>query len=194
MNIDISDINKKHEELRESFFQTFQGRSQYQISNFVVGAHCSLERQFDQCVLELQMKYYHIKRADITRRKLLKEIAEDVDPFVKEEKELDLEQLEIMIIGAIREFNHLYKIYQSMPKFTIEQLQEAESKYWLERITTQAQIEIDAHGTIGTGNAEVLRQMDLINGDSRRFFENIKNHPGVNEIVKDIANQIEATK
>ena len=105
-----------------------------------------------------------------------------------------MEQLEISIVGAIREFNHLYNIFQSMPKFTIEQLQEAESKYWLERITTQAQIDIEAHGSIGTGNGEVLRQIDLIKGDTQRFLNYIKDHPGVNEMVKDINKQIEENK
>lgn len=191
MNTDISTVNEKHKELHDAFLQIFNGRSQYQISNFVVGPHCTLERQYDQCVTELQAKYYSIKRADVTRRKLIKEIDSVADEFDKEEKQLDLEQLEIAIISNIREFNHLYTIFSSMPKFTAEQLQEAEVKYWLERLSIQAQIDIDATGSISTGNYDALRQIDLVGGHASRLMHYIKDHPGVNDIVNQIAREIE---
>lgn len=194
VTIDITNINQKHKELHDSFMQIFNGRSQYQISNFVVGPHCTLERQYDQCVTELQAKYYNIKRADISRRKLLKELESVSDEFEKEEKLLDLEQSEIGIISNIREFNHLYSIYSSMPKFTAEQLQEAESKYWLERLSIQAQIDIDATGSISTGNYDALRQIDLVGGHASRLMHYIKDHPGVNDIVNQIAREIEDKK
>lgn len=194
MSVDITDINEKHKELHNAFLQIFNGRSQYQISNFVVGPHCTLERQYDQCVTELQSKYYSIKRADVSRRRLIKEIESVVDDFEKEEKQLDLEQLEIAIISNIREFEYLYTIFNSMPKFTAEQLQEAEVKYWLERLSTQAQIDIDATGSISTGNYDALRQIDLLNGHTSRFMHFIKDHPGVNEIISNIAKEIEKSK
>lgn len=194
MNTDISIVDEKHKELHNAFLQIFNGRSQYQISNFVVGPHCTLERQYDQCVTELQAKYYSIKRADVTRRRLIKEIESVVDEFDKEEKKLDLEQLEIAIISNIREFDHLYSIFASMPKFTAEQLQEAEVKYWLERLSIQAQIDIDSTGSISTGNYDALRQIDLLNGHASRFMHHVKDHPGVNEIINNIAKEIEKSK
>lgn len=194
MNTDISVVDEKHKELHKAFLQIFNGRSQYQISNFVVGSHCTLERQYDQCVTELQSKYYAIKRSDISRRKLIKQIESVVDEFDKEEKQLDLEQLEIAIISNIREFNHLYSIFTSMPKFTAEQLQEAELKYWLERLSTQAQIDIDATGSISTGNYDALRQIDLVGGHASRLMNYIKDHPGVNQIVNQIAEEIGKNK
>jgi hypothetical protein len=68
-----------------------------------------------------------------------------------------------------------------MPKFTAEEMEAGETKYWLERLTIQAQIDIEAHGAIGTGNAEALRQIDLIRDYSKRFFESTQNHPGLNK-------------
>jgi hypothetical protein len=191
MNIDISDVNNKHDELHDAFLQIFQGRSNFQLDNFVVGAHMTDERQYAQCVIELQHKYFNIRRADITRKKLIQEINECEDEFKKEEKVIDLQETEISIIGALREFYHLYEIFKNMPKFTAEQLETAESKYWLKRLTTQSQIDIESQGSIGPGNAEALRQIDLINGHSSRFMHLIKDHPGVNEIVQKIAKEVE---
>jgi hypothetical protein len=194
INSNISELNQKHNELHDAFLQVFNGRSNYQISNFVIGPHCTIERQYDQCVTELQRKYFTIRRADVNRRKLIKEIEECKDQFLKEEKIIDLEELEIGIISSLKEFNYLYEIFKSMPKFSAEELQKAESMYWLKRLTTQAQIDVECNGSVDTGNAEALRQINLINDHSNRFMNYIKDHPGVNEIVKNIAKEIEDNK
>lgn len=183
MNTNINDINEKHNELHEAFLQIFQGRSNFQLDNFVVGMHTTPERQYAQCVLELQHKYYNIRRADIARRKLIKQIEDSTDEFEKEEKLIDLEEIEISIIGAIREFDHLYAIFQAMPKFNIEELEEGESKYWLERLSIQSQIDIESTGRISIGNYEALRQIDLINDHAKRFMQNLVDHPGLNTNV-----------
>ena len=188
-NTSITMIEEKYNELHEAFLEIFQGRSDFQIENFVVKAHASPERQYAQCVLELQNKYYSIKRADISRRKIKDEISKEVCPFVIEEKNLDLEQLEIAIIGALREFHILYQLYNKYPQYKNHELQVAESKYWIDRLATQAQQDIESHGAVSTGNAEALRQVGVINDYSKRFFESVQHHPG---LVKDkqISNQI----
>ena len=178
-NTDITLIEEKHNELHESFLEIFQGRSDFQIENFVVKSHTSPERQYAQCVLELQNKYYSIKRADISRRKIKDEISKEVCPFTIEEKNLDLEQLEIALIGALREFHILYELYKTYPQYSNKELQVAESKYWIDRLATQAQQDIEAHGAVSTGNAEALRQVGLITDYTKRFFESVQNHPGL---------------
>lgn len=182
---DITLIESKHNELHDAFLEIFQGRSDYQIENFVVNSHVTPERQYAQCVLELQNKYYSIKRADISRRKLQHEIKTEKCPFTIEEKELELEQLDIAMIGALREFDTLYRIFQTLPKFSNQQLQQSEANYWVERLATQAQQDIEAHGAVSVGNAEALRQANIINNYSQRFFESVKNHPGLIKGTKD---------
>jgi len=176
---DIALIDRRHAELHEAFCQIFQGRSDYQLKNFVVSAHVTPERQYAQCVLELQHKYYAIKKADISRRKLQHELKTTTCPFTIEEKALDLEQIDIAMVGALKEFDTLYKIFQSLPKFSNEELQEAEAAYWAERLATQAQQDIEAHGTVSVGNAEALRQANILNGYAHRFFESMRSHPGL---------------
>ena len=107
---DITLIESKHNELHDAFLEIFQGRSDFQLENFVVNAHTSPERQYAQCVLELQNKYYSIKQADISRRKINHEIKNEECPFTIEEKQLELEQLDIAMLGALREFDTLYKL------------------------------------------------------------------------------------
>jgi len=184
---DITLIESKHNELHDAFLEIFQGRSDFQLENFVVNAHTSPERQYAQCVLELQNKYYSIKQADISRRKINHEIKNEECPFTIEEKQLELEQLDIAMLGALREFDTLYKIYQKFPRYTNEQLQKAESKYWLERLTSQAQQDIESSGSVSVGNAEALRQVGVINSYSERFFESVQNHPG---LVKEKQNEM----
>lgn len=176
---DITLLENKHNELYQSFLEIFQGRSDFQLKNFVVNTHVSSERQYAQCVIELQNKYYTIKKADISTRKLKHKLKSETCPFKIEEIELELEQINIAIIGALREFDTLYKIYEKFPKYKNKDLQEAESKYWIERLTTQAQQDIEATGTISVGNAEALRQMGIIKSYSERFFESLQNHPGL---------------
>jgi len=187
MNQDISTAIDKYDELHERFISTFQGRSDFQIANFVVAAHSSPERQYAQCVTELQAKYFAIKRADITRRRLRKELGDIQCQFDREEKEVSLQELDIALIGALREFDTLYQIYKSFPAFTHEQLQAAEKSYWVERIATQAQRDIEAHGSVSPGNAEALQQVGLIDGYSKRFLESVQDHPG---LVKGTADDL----
>jgi len=191
MDTSIEPIERKYDELHEQFLEAFQGRSDFQISNFVVGAHKSPERQFAQCIAELQAKYFSIKRADINRRRLKHEIATGKCPFDIEEKEVALQELDIALTGALREFDALYQIYQQLPKFKNQELQEAERTYWLDRIAEQAQRDIEATGAVGTGNAEALRQVGLIDGYSERFLQSVQEHPGLVEKAKDDLLQIQ---
>lgn len=177
--VDFDRVKSAKDDLYDSFVNNLQGRSQYQLENFVVGMHNQPERQYSQISIELQHKYYNIRRADINRRKLLNDLAKEEDPFKKEEMELDLEQMDIAIIGALREFDYLYKLYQKYPKYTAEQIEAAEHKYWVERLAIQAQIDIEAHGRIGTGNMEALRQAKMITGQEHRFFEATNGYPGM---------------
>lgn len=185
MITDISTVTSKKQELYDAFLEIFQGRSDFQLQKFVVDVHVSTERQYAQCVLELQNKYYSIKRSDIIRRKLQHEIEKESCTFTVEEKKLELEQIEIAIVGALREFDTLYQIFQQLPKYTNKQLQDAEGEYWLKRLSTQAQQDIEAQGTISVGNAEALRQVGIIREYTERFMKVIEKHPGACEFLKE---------
>lgn len=163
-------VGDKRVELETAFHAINQGRSDFQLSNFVVGQHDTATRQYQQCVLELQLKTFTIRRMLVEKRKLEKKIlaATDVD-----DKELDcitLEELTLNVEGQVREWNTLYAIFQSMPKFTHEQIQAGEQEYWGYRLARQAQEDITAHGRIGVGNLDAMWQAKQIENPALAFI------------------------
>ena len=152
-------------DLLQAFAEIQQPRSPYQIEKFVVGQHATIEMQYFQCVLELQIKYNNIRRA-IINRKILQEDIEKLKAKGKhlkaELKEIDIEEQDAAMIGALREFQTLYNIWKSFPvKFTREQLDANQEQYWHKRLITDANNEIMAQGRIGKGLLEVLQQIGL---------------------------------
>lgn len=158
----LKNIIGKYDELLSAFDAVSQPRSDYQLLNFVVGDHETPERKYAQVVIELHVKMSVLRKAVVNQRKLIKRIKQEQDIDEKELLIIDLEDLDFSITGAIREFNTLYAIYSDLPKFTAEELQNAETEYWHKRLTRQALIDIEANGRIGTGNLNALRQANML--------------------------------
>lgn len=155
-------------EMEESFLAIQMPRSAYAIEKFVVGQHDTVEMQFCQCVLELQIKYDNLRRAKLGRRRIeiqIKELEEkgtEIDLIDADLKRIDQEQQDLAVLGALREFEALYKIYQSFPKkYTRQEIDDAQENYWKLRLERQAQQDLQATGRIGVGNSEALRQINL---------------------------------
>ena len=155
-------------EMEESFFAIQMPRSAYTIEKFVVGQHDTIEMQFCQTVLELQIKYDNLRRAKLGRRRIeiqIKELEEkgtEIDLIDADLKRIDQEQQDFAVLGALREFEALYKIYQSFPKkYTRKEIDDAQENYWKLRLERQAQQDLQATGRIGVGNSEALRQINL---------------------------------
>lgn len=74
--------------------------------------------------------------------------------------ELDLEDLDLGLLGEIREARALWRLWNKFGKvYSHAELEAAEEEYWLRRIDRQAQIDYQAQGRIGPGNLEALWQM-----------------------------------
>lgn len=155
-------IIDKKAELYQAFEDVSQSRSDYQLKHFVVGQHESPERRYLQIVLELQRKVSVLRRAKISLRQSQRKYAEEVDADERELIALDIEDGSLAISGAMREFNYLYAMYLASPKFTAEQLQEAEQAYWETRLARQSSLDIEATGRIGVGNLDALRQAGML--------------------------------
>lgn len=155
-------------EMEESFLAIQMPRSAYTIEKFVVGQHDTVEMQFCQCVLELQIKYDNLRRAKLGRRRIeiqIKELEDkgtEIDLIDADLKRIDLEEQDRAVLGALREFESLYKIWQSFPKkYTRQEIDAAQPDYWKLRLERQAQQDLQATGRIGIGNSEALRQINL---------------------------------
>jgi hypothetical protein len=172
-------IDKRHE-LFAAFSAVSQPRSDYQIAKFVVGEHVTPERQYMQVVTELQRKTSAIRRAVAEQKKLLKKLAAEQDENERELIQIDLDDLNFGIDGAVREFNTLHAIYKTFPAYTAEELQAAEEGYWIKRLATQAQVDIDSTGAVSAGNIDALRQAGIMGGFTERFTQLAAQLPGIN--------------
>jgi len=164
----VTEAVKAIEELEQSFLEIQQPRTSYVIEKFVVGQHDTIEMQFSQCVLEIQIKVANLKRAKLGKRKIeiqIKELEDkgtEIDQIDADLKRIDLQEQDFAVLGALRELETLYKIYQSFPKkYTREEIDNAQENYWKLRLERQAQQDLQATGRIGVGNSEALRQINL---------------------------------
>jgi len=183
INFEITD------ELKQAFFEIQQPRTPYQIEKFVVGQHATKEMQYAQCVLELQMKYNNIRRAVINRKIIehdimkLEEKGDEKSLLKAELKHIDLEEQDVAMVGAVREFDILKQIWESFPKkYTRSEINLNQEEYWNKRLTMDAYYELQSTGRVGKGTMEALcqigrspiPQLDHIQETERRFLEN---HP-----------------
>jgi hypothetical protein len=159
-------ITRCEQELREAVRAIQQPRTNFQLQHFVVGQHDSEPRRWMQCVLELQVKLHHLRRAEIeqriTRRRIASlrtagttEATDEADLL-----EIDRDAHSLGILGAIRETEALFAIYKSFPRgYTNAELNAAEEEYWQLRLARQAKHSLVATGRIGLGDLDSLYQL-----------------------------------
>lgn len=164
----IEKVNSLIDELKEAFDAIQQPRPDYVLEKFVVGQHDTEPQAYMQCVLEMQIKYDNIRRAKLTREKLLLQIidleASDdaIEQIDANLKKIDIEAQDRAMLGALREFETLYRIWQGFgQRYTRAELNAAQEEYWVKRLTRQANQDIQATGRIGVGNLEALCQAGL---------------------------------
>jgi DNA-directed RNA polymerase subunit M/transcription elongation factor TFIIS len=116
------------------------------------------------------VKYDNIRRARLNKKKILIKISEyatrntELDKVEADILTIDLEEQERAMLGALREFETLYSIWQSFPKkYTREDIDKNQADYWQKRLSRQAQQDIQATGRVGAGNSEALRQIEMEN-------------------------------
>lgn len=174
---------KKLKEITDAFNAVCQPKTNFQIENFVVGQHDTPERRFAQCVTQLHILVCNIKRAEIQRKRILLDIRDlgkkksERNLLNLEEKQIDLEQIEFSLKGALSEFATYYTLFSNMKKFTYEEIQCAEPIYWSLRLARQSQEDIEATGRIGQGNIDALWQSKKIANPAHKFIEQRKVKP-----------------
>lgn len=181
--MNLPEIISQHDKLFQAFEAVSQPRSDYQIRKFVVGEHETPERQYLQVVTEIQRKVSSLRRAVIDRRKKEAQLKTETNEDEREILQIDLDDMNFAITGAMREFNTLYGIYQSLPQFTAQELQDAEEGYWIRRLIRQSQVDIDSFGQVGPGNMDALRQAGIVGGFEERFAEMSKSLRGVDHAL-----------
>lgn len=156
-------------DILDSIAEIQQPRSDFQLEKFVIGQHQTEEMQYYQCVLELQSLYYTIKTVGLEIKKAEIEIArlrktgDEIDEIDAQIKELGLEQTRTVAIGAFRELQKLIEIYNSFPiKFTRDQIEISQEKYWQKRLVSQAQLEHLGGSQSQANHLKSLSQIGLL--------------------------------
>ena len=153
--------------IHDAIAEVQQPRSRYQLVHFVLGQHDTPEMRFYQLCLELQDMGYKLRMAQLAVRKARVEIArlvatgDELDAIEAEEKQIGLEQTEIVMRGAERELAILTDLFDESQKFTRDEIEHAQPEYWQKRLTRQTNLQLMAGG-VQWAQLDSLRQAGLL--------------------------------
>ena len=161
-------VKSLSDELIEAFKEMPQARTDYTLRELVIGQHDTIEQQYAHVVLELRTAYTALQHVQISLERIdyeieiFKEKAKEnrLYEFKWRDKEIDKYETECAVIGKLREFNCLYKLWQSFPKkFTRAEVNANQKEYWEKRAVRQANQDLMANGRVSAGNQDFLRQI-----------------------------------
>ena len=155
------------EDIQLSFIECQMPRTAYQLQRFVIGQHDTPEMQFVQVCREIENLYYTIREVGLVNKKTeleitkLRDTGNDIDAIDADIKELQLERTRLVAIGARRELDELIKMFDTMPHFTRQQIDQSQPDYWQARLTRQANLQVMAGGA-GWAHLEALDQIGVL--------------------------------
>ena len=144
-----------------------QPRSRYQLVHFVIGQHDTPEMCFYQLCLELQDMGYKLRKAQIGVRKGEVEIerllatGDELDALEAEDKQVDLDQTRIVMLGAEREIAILTDLFDGSQHYTRDEIEHAQPEYWKARLTRQTNLQVLA-GSVQWAQLDAMRQAGLL--------------------------------
>ncbi len=133
-------------QLQASFEQVAQPRTDYMLKHFVVGSHDLPGQQFKQVLMELRTRMFSLAdlKDDVALLEVEIEEFEQVAEISPKRAEIEIRRkkrriadLTYQITGLISECETLLAIYEKMPKFTAEEIEQQELEYWSRRLSRQ---------------------------------------------------------
>jgi len=155
------------------------GMTAYQCQNFVARSQLTPWRQVRQAFMELETRYHayqeiksSLRKAELIRKKWLRDQAEAVDEIAKEMLQVDIDKNDYDItiwkrklLQAEKEINSFMEVVKHFAK-TEEDLAwyaadnpEEERKYWIARMGKQAAMDVISFGRIASGNMDSISMM-----------------------------------
>ena len=156
--IKYEDVNNIIKEITDAFYDIPFGNSQFQIENFVIGGERTPERAYRAIGLAMSSKlqalkeaYYGRKKEDIDIEELEYKIKKTKNKFDKKRYAIKIEQklsnrksTDKLINVALAELNVLYNAFKKLPKFTREEFEKGEYKYFEQKLSRQVLIPNDS--------------------------------------------------
>ena len=169
--------------IHDAIAEIQQPRSRYQLIHFVLGQHDTPEMQFYQLMLELQDMGFKLRMAELNVRKTEVEIArlletgDELDAIEAEEKQVGLEQTQIVMKGAQREIAILEDIFNTCQHYTRDEIEHAQPEYWHARLTRQTNLQMMS-GNVQWAQLDSMRQIglldDLVEAREAQLAEQVK--------------------
>ena len=153
--------------ITEAIAEIQQPRSRFQLVHFVIGQHDTPEMRFYQLCLELQDMGYKLRMARIAVRRSQVEIGrliatgDELDALEAEEKQVGLEQTQIVMVGAEREIAILTDLFDESTHYTRDEIEHAQPEYWKARLTRQTNLQLMAGG-VQWAQLDSMRQAGLL--------------------------------
>ena len=188
-------------ELKQAFVEIQMPRTPYALEHLVVNARFTTEMKYYQCVLELSSAYDNLRIAELRLEQKQIEVDEidtkkRTDEIEKEIKKIEMEQTKLAVIGAMREFEYLYKLWEQFPKkYTREELDRAQEEEYRLKLETQAKHDLNATGRISAGNQEGLRQIGQMPYPEIDLVKNVEEKylaEGKSRILIGVATELKA--
>lgn len=176
-----------HNDLIAAFDEIQMPRSEYELRKFVIESQDTQAKAYAHCVLELSNKYDALRLANIDVQIKEHEIEEleakkdTVSMLEASKKKIELEQTNRARLGALREFEALYRIWQEFPKhYTRAEIDADQPDYWNKRIARQANSDMQSTGRVSSSNLDALRMigkssvpaLDVVRDVEKRYLEN----------------------
>lgn len=170
-------IEEKHP-VYDAFKQIAQARTRYQIDKFVIGQHDTDEQRYKQVVLEIQTLVGTIKRIRLETEKTkihLNQLKAKKDPISQIDAELiqlDLDDTELALNGALKELEYFLQIWENWEhKYTAEEIENMQPVYWNARLNRQASLEaIGSGGTVAWASLDALHQIGMLPSLDPNFY------------------------
>lgn len=165
--ITLENTNDVIEEIEKAFFDIPFENSRFQTERFVINASLTPERAYRTIGLRMHNRLRALKEAQYSRMRQDVDIDEararledpNTNKFDKRRAEIDIQEklssrsfTDKLINDAIAELNVLYAYFKRLPKFTREEFEAGEYRYFSKSLTRQLQ------GVVGA--AESLANMD----------------------------------
>lgn len=161
------DSDTSNSEIAQAIAEVQQSRSRFQLEHFVIGQHDTPEMRFYQICLELQDMEYKLALASLNEQEMELKIAKlraKNDPLADikaAKKELGLQQLRVIKVGAEREVAILRDLFRESTKYTRAEIEQAQPEYWRARLTRQYALQ-QASGSVGWAQLDAMIQADIM--------------------------------
>ncbi len=190
------------------------GQSKYQNTNFVVGSQITPYKKVQQALLELQTRdntrvevEYSLKKNEINRRMLLRDLEAEQDEISKELIQLEIDKSDYDRSLFAEKLKHVQRemsvfiaeLEETVDpekgiEYYLDTNEEEDRKYWQSRMAKQAACDIISFGRLGAGNMDSI--MNLPEQDQVNILSGAVHHAaligaGVQHMTKQMEGQVQ---